>query len=120
MGKSDTNELTGSTPARARRSAAVEAMKQAWLATFSGTRRDVTKPAVVAWSSLCADPGYRGRWIALEGVRYDDGQPVEGTVLDTDSDLATLCARVQRDDGVACAILFCEPSGSGVRRAGIG
>jgi len=78
-------------------------------ATLTGSRR--------RWSDLCQDPGYRGRWVALQQVRYESGVPTEGEVVDVDDDLATLCVRVQSADRVACAILFCDDKASGIRRA---
>ena len=41
-----------------------------------------------------------------------------GEVLDADADLATLCGRVQSDDGKKCTILFCEATAKS-RRSGI-
>ncbi|MEM9072224.1 MAG: hypothetical protein AAGE52_27200 [Myxococcota bacterium] len=45
--------------------------------------------------------------MALQGCRYDEetGKAVEGTLVDTDDDLADLCNRVREAHG--CAILFC-------------
>jgi hypothetical protein len=71
----------------------------------------------ILWAELCKDGEYKGRWIALEGVRYDSGVPIEGVVVDTDDDLAALCARIQSADYAACAILFCDDKSSGIRRA---
>ena len=74
----------------------------------------------VIWADLCRDEEYRGRWVALESVRYDSGSAVEGEVVDVDDNLATLCARIQSADHVACAILFCDDkSASGVRRLSV-
>jgi hypothetical protein len=121
ISKADSSRASaGPASGRTRRASAVEAMRQAWLSTFSTPRAEEPVDRLVAWGDLCRDPGYIGRWVALEGVRYEDGHPVEGWVIDADDDLATLCARVQRDDGATCAILFCEPTGTAIRRAGIG
>jgi len=79
-------------------------------ATLTGTSRR-------RWADLCQDPNYRGRWVALQQVRYESGVPVEGEVVDVDDDPATLCVRVQSSDRVACAILFCDDKTSGIRRA---
>jgi hypothetical protein len=73
----------------------------------------------VLWADLCKDGAYRGRWVALEGVRYDSGAPMEGVVVDADDDLATLCTRVQASDYAGCAILFCDDKSSGIRRASV-
>ena len=52
----------------------------------------------------------RGRWVALDNCRYDTktGQPVEGTIVDSDEDLVELCTRIKQGDNKHCAILFCE------------
>jgi hypothetical protein len=71
----------------------------------------------VMWEDLCRDDDYRGRWVALDDVRYENGTPVEGNLVDVDADLAALCARVQGADHTSCAILFCDDAGSGIRRA---
>jgi len=71
----------------------------------------------VLWAELCKDAQYRGKWVALEGVRYDSGVPVEGAVVDADEDLASVCARIQAADYAACAILYCDDKASGIRRA---
>jgi hypothetical protein len=64
----------------------------------------------MTWSEICASREYRGRWVALDGVRYDEitARPTEGTVVDCDEDLAELCGRVRSSDRHGCAILFCE------------
>ncbi len=56
-----------------------------------------------------------GLWVALESVRYDSGNPVEGIVIDADIDLGVLCARIQAADSGAVAILFCDDKSSGIR-----
>ena len=73
--------------------------------------------ARVLWTELCKDGEFRGRWVALQGVRYDSGNPVEGEVVDTDDDLASLCARIQSGDHAACAILYVDDKQSGIRRS---
>ena len=64
----------------------------------------------MAWRELCQSDEYRGRWVALDNVRYDPvtQQPIEGEVVDADEDLADLCARMRSTDRTACAILHCE------------
>jgi len=74
-------------------------------------------PERVQWSELCDDNELRGRWVALDAVRYESGMPVDGMLVDADEDLASLCARVQDADGKSCAILFCDDGASGIRRA---
>ncbi len=71
------------------------------------------------WSELTSHPDYRGRWVALDEVRYHGGQsqPAEGVVVDVDEDLASLCARVQSAERPSCSIVYCDEGGSGIRRA---
>lgn len=78
----------------------------------------------MTWSEICTSREYRGRWVALDGVRYDEvtARPTEGTVVDSDDDLAELCGRVRSSDRHGCAILYCEehdmvPVASAPRRA---
>lgn len=71
----------------------------------------------VKWASLCKDSDYKGMWVALQGVTYDSGVPVEGDLVDAHESLGELCARIQLADRTACAILFCDDKGSGIRRA---
>ena len=73
--------------------------------------------ARVLWSDLCRDRHYRGAWVALTAVRYDEGAPVEGVVVDSDTDLAALCTRIQTNGHTSCAILYCDDKSSGIRRA---
>jgi len=53
---------------------------------------------------------FRGRWVALDNCRYDGctGQPVEGDVVDSDEDLAELCARLNAAGKSRCTIIFCD------------
>jgi len=48
--------------------------------------------------------------VALDQCRYDarTAQPVEGSVVDFDEDLVSLCARIQESGSRHCAILFCD------------
>ena len=64
----------------------------------------------MTWRELCCSDEYRGRWVALDNVRYDPStsQPIDGDVVDADEDLADLCARMRSTDRTACAILHCE------------
>lgn len=64
----------------------------------------------MTWSEVCQSDLFRGRWVALDNVRYAAGStiPVEAEVFDADEDLAELCRRVRAADRTACAILFCE------------
>ena len=62
------------------------------------------------WNDICSCEQYRGRWVALDNVRYDPAttQPMEADVVDADEDLADLCARIREASRTSCAILFCE------------
>jgi hypothetical protein len=64
----------------------------------------------ITWSEMVRSEKYRGRWVALDSVRYDPAtsQPVEADVVDVDEDLADLCARMRESDRTSCAIVFCE------------
>ncbi len=66
--------------------------------------------AKMAWPEICGSEQYRGRWVALDNVRYEPGtsQPLEGEVVDADDDLGDLCARMRASDRTACAILHCD------------
>jgi hypothetical protein len=69
----------------------------------------------MSWSSICQADQYRGRWVALDHVRYDQmtSVPLEAEVVDTDEDLAELCARMRESDRTSCAILFCDDEALG-------
>jgi hypothetical protein len=64
----------------------------------------------LTWDRICRSDEFRGRWVALDECRYDPrtAQPTEGTVVDADEDLVTLCSRMQATDSRHCAILFCD------------
>ena len=64
----------------------------------------------LTWRQICRSEDYRGRWIALDNCRYDQGtaSPTEGDVVDADEDLAELCRRMREADKTHCAIAFCE------------
>jgi hypothetical protein len=110
----------GKEPATSRRAAAIAAVRQAWLTTFSATTVGESGQRRMRWADLCRMPEFVGRWVALDDVEFDDGHPIDGEVIDADIDLATLCGRVQSDDGTNCTIVFCDASGTGSRRAGTG
>jgi hypothetical protein len=64
----------------------------------------------LTWPQICRSDEFRGRWVALDECRYDPrtAQPTEGTVVDADEDLVTLCSRMQATDSKHCAILYCD------------
>jgi hypothetical protein len=62
----------------------------------------------------------RGSWVALDNCRYDGGhKPVEGDVVDSDEDLAELCARLYETGRSKCIILYLEPNESSDSKAGL-
>lgn len=65
----------------------------------------------LSWDEICRRPECRGRWVALQGCRYDEttGKAAEGQLVDVDDDLAALCGRV-RDQWKNCAILYVTPT----------
>ena len=65
------------------------------------------------WPEICRSEQYRGRWVALDNVRYDPStsQPIEAEVVDADEDLADLCGRMRASSRTSCAILHCEDMG---------
>ncbi len=67
-----------------------------------------------SWREICESAAYRGRWVALDQVRYEAGSsnPSEGEVVDADEDLAALCGRMRDSHRTACAIVFCEAPAS--------
>ena len=75
----------------------------------------------MSWPDMCRAEQFRGRWVALDNVRYTPGstRPSEADVVDADEDLADLCARMRETDRTSCAILFCmedTPTMPNVRR----
>jgi len=66
--------------------------------------------ASMTWSDLCQSDEFQGRWVALDGCRYDEStaKPVEGIVIDSDEDLVELCNRIRAKGGRDCAILYIE------------
>ena len=78
------------------------------------------------WPEICDEERYQGCWIALDHCRYDETtmQPMEGEVVDSDSDLSSLCSRMREAGLGSCAIHFCDrepvsvPASSGTRAEG--
>ncbi len=64
----------------------------------------------MSWPQIRQSGAYRGRWVALDNCKYDGrtAQPLEGTIVDADDDLAELCTRIRQSDNKHCAILFCD------------
>src|SRR5271167_2398019 len=67
----------------------------------------------LTWPEICRSDSFRGHWVALDDCTYDPrtAQPTEGTVVDADEDLVTLCSRMQASDSKHCAILYCDERG---------
>jgi hypothetical protein len=63
----------------------------------------------LTWPQIQRSDEFRGRWVALDNCRYDakTAQPVEGSVVDADEDLAELCTRIRSEESRHCAIVFC-------------
>ena len=63
----------------------------------------------LTWPQICRSDEYRGRWVALDECKFDarTAQPSEGSVVDADTDLVALCARMQASDSRHCSILYC-------------
>ena len=64
----------------------------------------------MTWPELCHSEQFKGLWVALDNCRYDQTtrQPIEGDVVDADSELSELCARMREKGRGSCAILFCD------------
>jgi hypothetical protein len=64
----------------------------------------------MTWPQLQRSDEFRGLWVALDDCTYDSktAQPVEGSVVDADEDLAELCSRIRQGESRHCAILFCD------------
>jgi hypothetical protein len=62
----------------------------------------------MTWEQICHDEELRGRWIAMDDCSYDEatGRATEGLVVDSDDDLAELCARIRESERTNCSILF--------------
>jgi hypothetical protein len=75
----------------------------------------IAKPApltrAASWSQICRDEEFRGRWVALDNVRYCPltSKPVEADVVDVDDDLAALCQRMRESDRHACSVHLVSP-----------
>ncbi len=67
----------------------------------------------MTWEDICRRDEFRGRWVALDGCRYDEesGRAMEGSVVDVDDDLVELCTRIRESEYKNCAILFCGEDG---------
>lgn len=66
------------------------------------------------WEEICRHEDFRGRWVALDACRYDEGsgRATEGAVVDVDDDLVELCNRIRESEFQGCEILFCGVDGS--------
>lgn len=64
----------------------------------------------MTWPQICRSGEFKGLWIALDNCRYDQNtmQPIEGDVVDTDTELADLCGRMREAGRSSCSIMFCE------------
>ncbi len=71
----------------------------------------------MTWDQICHDNDLRGRWIAMDECQYDEatGRATEGLVVDSDDDLAELCARIRESSRTNCSILFAGDEATGYR-----
>lgn len=64
----------------------------------------------ITWPDIRRSGQFKGLWVALDNCRYDQvtRQPIEGDVVDSDEDLAALCARMREMGRTSCSIMFCD------------
>lgn len=64
----------------------------------------------MTWDEICQDAQLRGRWIALDDCSFDEttGKATEGLVVDSDDDLAELCARMRESEHTNCSIFLAD------------
>ena len=63
----------------------------------------------MTWRELCRSGAYKGLWVAIDNCRYDETrQPLEGDVVDSDTEFSELCARMREAGRSSCTIVFCE------------
>jgi hypothetical protein len=64
----------------------------------------------MTWRELCRSGRYKGLWVAIDNCRYDQStrQPVEGDVVDSDSEFSELASRMRETGRTSCTIVFCE------------
>jgi|SRR5580700_7872975 hypothetical protein len=101
------------------RSVALDAMERMGVRELKGDRGKVRMGSRLTWPEICRNDSFRGRWVALDDCTYDPrtGQATEGTVVDADEDLVTLCSRMQESDSKHCAILYCDDRAMGEDRS---
>ncbi len=67
----------------------------------------------MAWSDICEDETWQGRWVALDDCAYNDaGEATAGLIVDYDDNLADLCARLSAERRKRCSVVFCPPAES--------
>jgi hypothetical protein len=64
----------------------------------------------MTWPQICRTGQFKGLWVALDNCRYDPStmKPLEGDVVDADSELGSLCSRMRETGQSSCTVLFCE------------
>lgn len=69
-----------------------------------------TMSSRMTWRELCRSGRFKGLWVAIDNCRYDQTtrQPLEGDVVDSDTDFSELCARMREGDRTSCTVVFCE------------
>lgn len=73
----------------------------------------------MTWEQICQNDDFRGRWIAMDECLFDEatGRATEGLVVDSDDDLAELCARIRESERTNCSILFAGDEHTGYRNS---
>ena len=63
----------------------------------------------MTWDEIRGDRRFRNRWVALDHCIYGETgmEPQVAEVVDADSDLSELCARLTDTDRSRCSIVFC-------------
>ena len=67
----------------------------------------------MTWEQIIESEELRGRWIAMDDCSFDEstGKATEGLVVDSDDDLAELCARIQESEHTNCSIVLADMEG---------
>ena len=87
-------------------------MTQQRRTSFINLRREPGHSAM-AWEDICRDTTWQGRWLALDECAYNDaGEATAGLVVDSDENLADLCARLSAERRKRCSVVFCPPAES--------
>lgn len=63
-----------------------------------------------SWTEIFSSEQFQGRWVALDHceLEADSLQPLFGTVVDADFELAELCGRLRQQNRTSCVIRLCN------------